>query len=108
MTAPLPTVGSPEDDSARVRSVAMVRLDFEGQDHEVLVSEASDIAGSVVHWFGCQDGDAAFGWLVVEQLYRVAEYVHSQPCTCPPDVVENGEVCGRCRALCLVADQADS
>ena len=108
MSAPLPAVGSPEDNSMRARSVAMIRTDFESQDYEVLLDEASDITGAIVHWFGCQDGDASFGSLVVDQLYRIAEFVHSQPCTCPSDVVENGEVCGRCRALCLVANKADS
>ena len=102
-----PPVGSPADQSARARMTAMVREDFEGQDHEVLLSEASDITGAVVHWFGCKDGDAAFGSLVVDQLYRVAEFVHAEPCRCPPYVVETGEVCGRCRALCRVADQPE-
>jgi hypothetical protein len=101
------SVGDRDDLRALSGSVKMVRDDYEGQDHEVLVGEASDIAGAVMHWFGCRDGDAAFGSLIVDQLRRVAEFVHSQPCTCPPDVVETGEVCLRCRALCRVNNKPE-
>lgn len=100
-------VGSPADHTARYRMTRSVRDDFEAQDLEVVLAEGSDIAGAVVHWFGCRDGDAAFGALVVEQLQRVAEFVHAQPCTCSAAVVEDGDVCGRCRALCRVADQPE-
>lgn len=98
------SVGDRDDLRALNGSVQMARDDYESQDHEVLVAEASGVAGAVMHWFGVRDGDAAFGSLIVDQLRRVAEFVHSQPCSCPPDVLETGEACLRCRALCRIAD----
>jgi hypothetical protein len=100
-------VGSPADESGRIAATRAARDDYEIQDPEYTLSDAADFAGAVLHWFGVKDGDMAFGALVVEQLRRVAEFVHTQPCRCPADVVETGEVCGRCRALCRVADQPE-
>lgn len=106
--SPLPwPIGSPQDIAARVREVRLARADVEAQDRDVVVDELAEVFGTVMHYFGVRDGDASYGWLVVEQLARIAEYVHGQPCTCAPEAAAYGDACGRCQALNLVADKSE-
>jgi hypothetical protein len=100
-------VGSPAVIAARAREVRLARGDVEAQDWDVVVGELAELFGTIMHYFGVRDGDAAFGWLAVEQLARIAEYVYGQPCTCAPEAAVSGDACGRCQALNLVADRSE-